>query len=294
MKNKILILSVILIAIISFVSCSKRSVESTHQPSNQTNQTLKSNNEQEKNIRQQDKPAEKVKKISEDEVVPLLAKYFFSNDITGLSYDGVEEETGYYMASWANSGGGTGAGWYIDSYTGDLYDFEHKKLANLLEESEKSIMQNNSKTINNAVQGNNGKKQSVDTIPKDLFSYVVLTKKEVLNKLGMKYKIVQTGAEGSYEGYEYESLGLTFVFEAGKVAWIDCDEKVKISGAKTGMNFMQIFTKLGEAKVVDTWFETEDNKAYKIEYIIQNCKVVFFSFNKDGTESELSIYPKNN
>lgn len=72
-------------------------------------------------------------KVTESEVVKLVGEYFDGPDKNNLSYNGKEKETGYYEVSWANPGVGTGANWYIDPSTGDLYDYSHKKIGNLLQ-----------------------------------------------------------------------------------------------------------------------------------------------------------------
>ncbi|MGE5329111.1 MAG: hypothetical protein ACM3KR_06375 [Deltaproteobacteria bacterium] len=137
------------------------------------------------------------------------------------------------------------------------------------------------------------KEKEFITKPKDLFSYISLTKDEVIKKLGKKYKIEPTGAEGLEEGFYYPKLGITFAFENkdNKVSSIYCDEKVEINGAKPGMNFKQIQQKLGTAKILESYMETPDNKCYDLRYIIKNISVEFTSMRKDGSDSILRLYP---
>lgn len=134
--------------------------------------------------------------------------------------------------------------------------------------------------------------QNTGSITKDdLLSLFKLKKDEVIKKLGDKYDIVFTGAEGSYEGYEYKELGITVCFDSDDtIAFIDCDEKVSIDGARTGMSFAQIQEKLGKSEVKETWIETPENKAYEITYTVDNCVISFLSIDKDGTDCGLSIY----
>jgi hypothetical protein len=147
-----------------------------------------------------------------------------------------------------------------------------------------------SKTSNN----NNASTTKVHSVSRDeIVSYFILTKEEILRKLGSDYRVIRTGAEGSYQGYQYKDMGLIFVFESdNKVGFILCDDKLEINNARAGMNFVQIQEKLGEAKIEDTWYETPDNKAYKISYTTDNCVIQFKSFKKDGSDSRLTVYRK--
>ena len=125
----------------------------------------------------------------------------------------------------------------------------------------------------------------------ELIGLVELTKDEIISKLGKKYKVILTGAENSFEGYYYESLGITIVFEYdGSVAFIECNEKVVIDGAHEGMNFSQIKEKLGEAKITETFYGIEENKGYKVEYIVGDCVLKFYSYSLDGSNSSLKIF----
>lgn len=126
-----------------------------------------------------------------------------------------------------------------------------------------------------------------------LFGLFKDPKDSVLKKLGDKYQLTEAGIEGSEEGYFYEELGITIVFDNDYVSAIYCGMKVVINGASAGMNFKQVQEKLGQAKIEETWVETPDNKAYSMTYIIENCIVDFLSYSKDGSESMLSIYSQN-
>jgi hypothetical protein len=120
-----------------------------------------------------------------------------------------------------------------------------------------------------------------------------MTKDDILKKLGSGYEIVATGAEGAFEGYDYADKGLTFIFEDdGALSFISCGENFTIEGVKLGMNFTQIQDTLGKSIIEDTWFETPDNKAYKISYEYNGCIYEFMSFEKDGSDSMLTILRK--
>jgi hypothetical protein len=119
-----------------------------------------------------------------------------------------------------------------------------------------------------------------------------LKKDELLERFGDDFEIVPEGGEGSEEGYRYEQLGLTFVFEGADnhIAWVSCSEKVDINGARTGMDFEQIQEKLGITEINDTFIETPEHKAYEINYKIGDCTVNFFSQDKDGKDAGATVF----
>ena len=123
-----------------------------------------------------------------------------------------------------------------------------------------------------------------------ILDYINLTKDELLKKLGTNYQIVPTGAEGACEGYRYEKIGITIVFDDFlRVDFIECDEKVVIKGVRAGMNFSQIQQKLGKTTVIETWIESPENKIYQIRYAIGNCNLIFNSEKKNGNDSSLTV-----
>lgn len=127
---------------------------------------------------------------------------------------------------------------------------------------------------------------------KEISSLFSLSLADAKNVLGKETKIVETGAEGTFEGYYYKDKGITVVFDPDRINWVGVNDNVDINGAKQGMNFAQIQEKLGQKKVLETWYESPDNKAYEIIYEIGNCVVEFLSFEKDGRESSIWIYKK--
>jgi hypothetical protein len=126
--------------------------------------------------------------------------------------------------------------------------------------------------------------------PEMIQEYFRLQKKDIISMLGNDYLLVYAGAEGTYQGYRYDKYGLVFTFEENEsVAFIFGTEGFEMHGVHTGMDFMQIQERLGEAVIQNTWVETPDNIAYMIIYIIENCRYQFLSFSADGSDSQLSI-----
>ena len=129
-----------------------------------------------------------------------------------------------------------------------------------------------------------------EMLVKQIDEYFSMTKQQIIEKEGSNYEEVFAGAEGSMEGLEYASLGLTFAFyEDTLLELIECDPKFKIYGAGSGMSFSEIMEHLGEAEIKDTWVETPDHPAFVIEYQLGNCIYMFLSFESDGSDSWLSI-----
>lgn len=120
---------------------------------------------------------------------------------------------------------------------------------------------------------------------------MILTLQEDLQeKLGEGYEIVPSGSEGTYEGYYYKDLGLTFIFNH-KLLWIDCDNNVDIHGASPGMTFEEIMEVLGNTEIQDTFIEIPENKAYEISYDFDGFTLRCESVNYDGSGSWFYIVP---
>lgn len=142
---------------------------------------------------------------------------------------------------------------------------------------------------------NTNKDSSTDIIDYNILNYVNLTRNEIEKKLGRDYKVVGAGAEGSYDGYYYKKLGATIIYDDNgeKVDSIFCDNNVEIGGARAGMSLSQIQEILGKVAIRETWWEVPENKAYELEYTINDCRVTFLSHSSDGSDSRLIIYRQN-
>lgn len=104
------------------------------------------------------------------------------------------------------------------------------------------------------------------------------------------FLIVSSGSEGTYEGYYYKDLGLTYIFNH-KLLWIDCDDNIDIHGARPGMTFEEIMKVLGDTEIEDTFIEIPENKAYEICYDLDGFTLCCESVNKDGSGSWLYMVP---
>ena len=124
---------------------------------------------------------------------------------------------------------------------------------------------------------------------KDVFKLIKLTKKEVEETLGTDFEEVITGPEGSMKGYNYEDIGINLAFynfgdDEERVEFIYLFGDAHVNGAKSGMNFSEIKGNLGDTPVKNTFVETPENKAYKLEYEIDNCILSFTSYQPDGED----------
>ena len=128
----------------------------------------------------------------------------------------------------------------------------------------------------------------------DIDSFFDMTRIEIIELFGEEYELIGVGAEGSFEGHYFESVGLIFSFEYDDtIGFIVGTEDFQIRGARARMNFLQIQEFLGDAKIIEGWWETPDNIAYSIEYLIEKSKYKFVSFELDGSDSMLHILRGN-
>lgn len=132
--------------------------------------------------------------------------------------------------------------------------------------------------------------ESQTGIMKDVIDSIGLTEKEVEQKFGSDYKKVFVNYDKYMKAHIYSDLGLTVAFgNNDKVACVYCSDKVEFNGAKSGMNFSQIQAILGETSSRQSWAETPVNTVYEIQYRCQGRTVTFFSRQKAGNDSIMSI-----
>jgi hypothetical protein len=125
---------------------------------------------------------------------------------------------------------------------------------------------------------------------KDIFDIIGKTAEQVEQKFGNIYKKVNVNYDGYMEGFYYADIGITAAFGSDEtVSCVYCTEKIDINGARSGMDFSQIQEKLGEAHLSQKWAETPVNAAYEIRYSTEGRTVVFFSRQKEGDNSIMSI-----
>lgn len=115
-------------------------------------------------------------------------------------------------------------------------------------------------------------------------------KKDILKNEG-KYSLIQTGAEGSFEGYVFIKKGIIIVFEYdGSVKYIECMENLKYNEVSVGMTFDEIINKLGNAKINKNFYESEENTEYELYYNFEKFAIQFTSTGKkEKTNSMLII-----
>lgn len=175
------------------------------------------------------------------------------------------------------------------------YKVSDIKNSNIANNTKKELVTDNN-NLKQTVISQDVKKEEIITNPKDLLSYVNLTKDEVIQKLGKNYEMGGIGDDVS-RGYYYPELGITFDFDDfykkdNKVITINCNDKVEINGAKNGMKFEQIKQKLGPAKVDAIPEELSvHSKYYEINYEVKGAIITFASSFEDGTDSFLRIHP---
>jgi hypothetical protein len=120
-----------------------------------------------------------------------------------------------------------------------------------------------------------------------------LKKEQVLKLLGDDYKVIQTGAEASEEGYYYKKYGITIVFDdfsmPDMIKDIECTEKVDILGIKIGMTFSGIKNILGSGNVSELVQIEQDQPKYELDYKYDDFVVWFGTLENNGITTVLEI-----
>ncbi len=125
---------------------------------------------------------------------------------------------------------------------------------------------------------------------KDIFDAIGMTPEQIEQKFGQDYKKVSVNYDVYMEGYLYSGLGFTVAFGSeGTAERVYCMEEIDIDGVRSGMDFSQIQEKFGETCFRQTWADIPTNTTYEIKYIFNDRIVVFFSHEKDGSNSIMCI-----
>jgi hypothetical protein len=139
------------------------------------------------------------------------------------------------------------------------------------------------------------------TNPKNLFSYLNLTKEQIIKQLGNNYKeeILQKDS-GDFPVLNYEDIGVRVRFwgdssngNDDNVLSILCSSRVTINGASAGMNFKQVQEKLGPTKITHIYYPEVPEDYYEVIYIINDVVLEFTSGKNDGSNSSLEILKNN-
>lgn len=123
---------------------------------------------------------------------------------------------------------------------------------------------------------------------KEINSYFSMTELE-LKKSKIKYSMVPI-REGEDEGYLLVESGITLVYEDGLLSFIECSEKVNISGTKIGMSLKEIKKKLGKSKIIKFDILGDDKPYYKLEYILNKRKVEFVRNDFEDRVIEIIVF----
>lgn len=274
--NKIKLALVLFLVSLTFLSgCNKIDTDKqsniSEVPSDKPVSTPQTNSDQSK------------QKISPDEAKKLILK-FRNFKIEELNLDSINDKTGEYYITRepGSSKGNAGVTYRVNPISGDVFNHLTNELEfNLFSNGGIDVLKPQSPMPNKII-----------TV-EDIKGFFLLSKDEFLQKTGNGYKLVQTGAEGSFQGYNYKEFGLTFVFDEDKrLGFINCDASFSINGVKPGMTFSEIKQKLGDKPIKDTWVETPANKAYELRYDFDGFTLRFMSFKNDGSESGLTILRK--
>lgn len=118
-----------------------------------------------------------------------------------------------------------------------------------------------------------------------------LTKDSIFERLGEEYEVVPAGPEGARDGYFYSKYGITIVFKTKNsdlVDFVNCDKSVSIKGLNAGMTLSEIQKVLG-TDIVETWYETPENKIYETRCEFEKYSFWFYSNDKNEGDTTFII-----
>lgn len=159
-------------------------------------------------------------------------------------------------------------------------------------------------TVEQSLQPSPMKLTEIST--KELKQFLASKRSEILKEIGNQTENGTVSVMESHMVFPFtfaKDLGLTFVFpnetDDFSPTYIVINKgtnlkDVNVKGAKPGMDFKEIMGKMGNSKVVKTWFSNEDNVAYKLDYVIDGVVYSFVSYDEQGKESQLYIALKEN
>ena len=148
---------------------------------------------------------------------------------------------------------------------------------------------------------------------KQISRFFDMNKDEIFQLLGDNYTVVDTGAEGLCDGYAYQELGLTFVFndDTNAVSWIEPffkDADFNDAGywvhdvapllfeaycLTMDMNFDRIEEQLGSGVRTESFIEIPEYKIFILSFKIDNYRLEFISFSEDGAYPRLALFAEH-
>lgn len=121
----------------------------------------------------------------------------------------------------------------------------------------------------------------------DLLTYSYMTKDSLIKKFGNQFT-----SDGVTLTFPNGLIFYGLVHNESKPSIIKFADSFAIMGIKNGMTFSEVQEILGKTNVIETYINTKDNKAYKIQYTIDTDILKVISKNKDGTDSYIIACPQ--
>lgn len=138
---------------------------------------------------------------------------------------------------------------------------------------------------------------NLDDKAKLALSLIGKTTEEAISILGDKYEEKLTG--DGLMCYSFEDVGMNLIFESYdsaqteiKVYTITFDENYTFNGCKSGMLFDEVKEKLGNVEteeIVQKNVDAPDLKGYALTYTFGNAELEFFSYDKNGSDSNMFL-----
>lgn len=207
-------------------------------------------------------------KVNPDEAIKLIAKYSalrtgYAYSTEGYQYDGIDPDTGYYLISWANPGIGTGGGWTVNPFNGDVYQMDNK-VFNLFDAPKDET--NNSEAKNEQVKSTANNDNSSVESPIDIESQndseIVIknyTCKDIEHFLNTYFDVHQT-------------VGFQYITSENNFAYFDLPSTV--NGFGNPLIEVKVSTKDGEVKYSDDGQQIKDKTIGYIDSLIKATSVI--------------------
>lgn len=170
--------------------------------------------------------------------------------------------------------------------TSSLHNTEAIKTGDNLVQSN-TISTNPNSSQQDKINTENNKR--METNPKDLFSYLDMTKEDIIKKLGNNYEMI------NHDDYSYKSVGLIFSINPNnsKVNMIECYNNAEVFGTKAGMNYDQVIKIYSELNLKDKLTEEVYDDGYGLIFINGEYTITYQFTSAEDKSNCMILITKN-
>ncbi len=127
---------------------------------------------------------------------------------------------------------------------------------------------------------------------KTLTKLLTTSQKDIISYFGNEYIMSVENDENFPNWIYFKALGLYFCNydnKDPKKAYIEFDKNVSLGNSKSGMNYKQISSKLGKARIIETIDYTPNYRLSYVKYPRKNYNLQFISEHNDLTNSNMQM-----